>query len=203
MINFAEENGVEVFVVDLKKYCSDKLKQQCGKNYFLIDSADEESVKKLSSVLAERNINLDFIVFNNYLERLRNTGRKAEIEFSASEWDKLLEEWLLNTYLIFKYLYPFLNKESKSRVIYLNSGRGYTGQNSIESGGNIIEAGLSGALLGVMTSTAREIIPEGVSVNGIALDNNFKEKWPKIRWVMRLWMSGIAEYSCAETIMIS
>jgi len=199
IIEFAEENEIELFLIDLKKEKSNELEKKYGDHYMIYESLQADDLEKLMNNFAKENIKFDYVIFNYYFKKLR---AKKE-EFSAVDWDQLLEEWILNNFLIFKNIYPFLDKEKKSKVIYFNSARGYIGDNCIVEGGDIIEAGLAGGLTGMMTSIARETIPEGVSVNSIALANDYREKWKKIRWVLTLWMSGIAEYSCAETIKIS
>lgn len=186
-------------MIDLKKEKNNEFERKYGDHYLTYESLQSDDLEKIMLYFSKENIKFDYLILNYYFKKLRAEKK----EFSAVGWDQLLEEWILNNFLIFKNIYPFLEKEKKSKVIYFNSGRGYTGDNCTVVGGDIIEAGLAGGLTGMMTSIAREIIPEGVSVNSIALPDNYKKKWDKIKWVLTLWMSGIAEYSCAETIKIS
>ncbi|MFW6273944.1 MAG: hypothetical protein ACOC17_03450 [Halanaerobium sp.] len=198
IIKFAEAKEIEIYLIDIKKHKSSKLAEEYGDHYYTYQSLEFEELQQIIKRFSEKNIKFDYLIFNYYFDELRT----EKMEFLFKSWDDLLEEWILNSYLIFKNVYPFLNKKEKSRVIYFNSARGYTGDNCPSFGGDFIEAGLSGALTGVMTSIAREIIPEGISVNSIALADDYLDKWPKIEWVLNLWLSGMAEYSCAESVTI-
>jgi hypothetical protein len=199
IIEFAEEKEMDIYIIDLKEHKNSELEEDYGDHYFVLESLKSEDLERIMFRFSKEKIKFDYLIFNYYFDKLR----AKKNAFSSEKWDQLLEDWTLNCYLIFKNIYPFLNKDQKNRIVYFNSARGYTGDDCTAPGGDIIEAGLAGALTGVMTSIAREIIPEGVSVNSIALSDNYQDKWLKIKWVLTLWLSGIAEYSCAETITIS
>lgn len=199
MIKFAEENDLEIFLLDLKEHFKKSFEEKYDDHYLIIESLDSAGLDNIVSRFSEKKIKFDYLILNYYFDKLR----EQKEEFSSAAWDELLGNWTLNTYLLLKKFYPLLKKEDKSRVVYFNSARGYTGNNCSTAGGDLIEAGLSGAMTGVMTSIAREIIPEGVSVNSIALADDYQEKWSNIKWVLKLWLTGMAEYSCAETIQIN
>lgn len=53
-----------------------------------------------------------------------------------------------------------------------------------------------------MTSIARQIIPMGISVNGIAIRPNYMEDIERINDAIDLWLSGVLTYSCGQIIRI-
>jgi hypothetical protein len=54
----------------------------------------------------------------------------------------------------------------------------------------------------MMTSIARDIIPNGVSVNGVSLGPNYKTDLERMIWAIELWLSGICDYACGQIIRL-
>ena len=76
------------------------------------------------------------------------------------------------------------------------------GEGDLTHDGSIHENACSSGITGMMTSIARDIIPQGVSVNGIALGPSYENDLERIIWATHLWLSGMAEYSCAQILRL-
>ena len=197
VISFCNENGIKVGAIDLKKYESNELRIELNENYQCILSGDLKSVEDVVDNYIESLENFDFIICNTYFDKLRKQPING---------DETCEQWNTNYFLLLKTIVSRFNDVQQRRIIFFNSARGYTGEGEGEGqlveGGSMCEVGCASGLTGMMTSIARSIIPKGYSVNGIALGNDYKQKWDHIEWAMNLWLTGIGEYSCGETYRV-
>ena len=97
--------------------------------------------------------------------------------------------------------------ESKGgRVVYFITTTGYTGEGEGEGevniNGSIHESACSSGITGMMTSIAADIIPQGISVNGIALGAEYQSDPERILWAVNLWLSGLGDYSCGQILRL-
>ncbi len=162
-----------------------------------VESGNEASMKKGFQAAKDKLGEIDYLLCNFDLERLRK-----EEPISCENWDTCLKDWCFNYFLFLKIALESLDQGHKRQIIYFNSAYGYTGEGEGEGcllqGASLFEATCSSAITGMMTAIARSIIPKGYSVNGIALGENIQDKWPRIEWALNLWLSGMGDYSCGE-----
>lgn len=127
-------------------------------------------------------------------------------DLSLETWDSLFQDWLVNYFLVLKAVVPFMIKKHKGKIIFFNTTNGYTGEGEGEGeitlDGSIHENACSSGITGMMTSIAADIIPKGISLNGIGLGSNYKHSINNILWAVDLWFSGIAEYSCGQILRL-
>ena len=125
-------------------------------------------------------------------------------ELNPDRWNEILGDWCMNQFIVLKAAVTRFNDGKKRRIVYFNSNQGCPEEREgvVTPGGSLHEAACSGGIMGMMTSIARSIIPNGWSVNGISYDKLDDEEWPKIEWGLNLWLSGMGEYSCGETYKI-
>ncbi len=204
VIGFCKEQGIQVGAIDLEEHQNDRLQAELGLDYRCIVTGDEKSVESVVDHFVDRLGDFDYIVCNYYLDELRDQLIKQDE--TCEQWEKLLQDWTLNYFLLLKTIASRFDDAHQRRIIFFNSARGYTGEGEGEGqlveGGSICEAACASGITGMMTSIARSIIPKGYSVNGIALGEEYKEKWDHIEWAMNLWLTGIGEYSCGETYRV-
>jgi NAD(P)-dependent dehydrogenase (short-subunit alcohol dehydrogenase family) len=204
VIEFCKENGIHVGAIDLKSHQSNKLKTELKDNYQCIVSGDMKSFETVVDNYIESLGNFDYIICNTYFDTIRN--QPVGDDETCEQWDELLQDWNMSYFLLLKIIVSRFNDTHKRRIVFFNSARGYTGEGEGEGqlvdGGSLCEAGCASGLTGMMTSIARSIIPKGYSVNGIALGENYKEKWTNIEWALNVWLTGMGEYSCGETYRV-
>jgi hypothetical protein len=91
-------------------------------------------------------------------------------------------------------------------MVFFNTTVGYTGESegdgAITPSGSLHQCACSSALTGMMTSIARDAIPLGVSVNGVALGPDYAGKMDEVVWATDLWLSGICEYACGQILRL-
>ncbi len=97
-------------------------------------------------------------------------------------------------------------KAKKGKIIFINTTTGYTGEGEgegrIDLNGSIHENACSSGITGMLTSIAADIIPQGISVNGIALGNDYVNDSERLLWAINLWLSGIGDYSCGQILRL-
>lgn len=105
-----------------------------------------------------------------------------------------------------KAVVPFMIKVKQGKIVFINTTTGYTGEGEgegeIEINGSIHENACSSGITGMLTSIAADIIPQGISVNGISLGDNYINDTERILWAINLWLSGIGEYSCGQVLRL-
>ncbi|MCD6436420.1 MAG: SDR family NAD(P)-dependent oxidoreductase [Clostridiales bacterium] len=204
IIGFCKENEVQISAIDLKKYQSIKLRDELKENYQCVISGDIKSFENIVDDYIERLGNFDYIVCNTYFDRLQS--QSIDNDETCEQWEELLEDWNTSYFLLLKTIVSRFDDTKERRIIFFNSLRGYTGEGEGEGqlveGGSMREAACASGLTGMMTSIARSIIPKGYSVNGIALGEDYKQKWDNIEWAINLWLTGMGEYSCGETYRV-
>jgi NAD(P)-dependent dehydrogenase (short-subunit alcohol dehydrogenase family) len=204
VIDFCTEAGIHLGIIDLETHKSKPLEEMFGPSYHCMVSGNQSSMENIVDQIITEMGDIDYIVCNYYLDELREEMKTQEE--SCMKWEEVLEDWGLNYFLLLKTIVSRFHDDKKRRIVFFNSARGYTGEGEGEgqliSEGSIVEAACASGITGMMTSIARSIIPKGYSVNGIALGEEYKEKWGHIEWAMNLWLTGIGEYSCGETYRV-
>lgn len=162
--------------------------------------AFESAIEEIDSSLD----GIDYLICSYYIEETRTKIDPGDL--SMETWDMLFQDWLQNYFLLMKAVVPLMIQRNGGRIVFVNTTTGYTGEGEGEGeltgDGSIHESVCSSGITGMMTSIARDIIPQGVSVNGIALGPNFENDLERIIWATHLWLSGMGEYSCAQILRL-
>jgi len=203
--NFLSQNYVNLGLIDLDAY-KDAAIVNRRKNYEnkmiynTVISGNEISFQRAVEEVDDHLGGIDYLICSYYLEEAR---KKTDPEnLSTETWDTWFEEWILNYFLIMKAAVPLMIKKKGGRIVFMNTTSGYTGEGEITGEGSIHENACSSGITGMMTSIARDIIPQGVSVNGIALGPDYRNDVERIIWATHLWLSGMGEYSCGQILKL-
>ena len=165
---------------------------------------DEKTFKRAVDNLSAKFGKIDFLILSYYFEdKLKFFIDDPNLE----KWDLIRERWVDSYFLCMKTIAPHFIKNKFGRVVFLNTLAGYTGEGEgegelIVENSSIYECAASSAITGMMTSIARQIIPMGISVNGIAIRPNYMEDIERINDAIDLWLSGVLTYSCGQIIRI-
>jgi len=196
---YLESEGTTTGLLDLKGYETPGI-QKAGSFSETIIPEDPESTDHAIKNFLQSCGCPDYLILSWYLDQMRNDLEKDL--YDPQTWKTYVDKWVMSYFQILKAVYPSMAEKGSGRIVFFLSTRGYSGEGEGEGelslGGSIYEAGCASAITGMMTSIARDIIPRGISLNGIALGNNFQDKWQETEWALNLWLSGIGTYSCGQ-----
>lgn len=195
-------------MIDLKNYENREIPKNLSKNntvsYNIVESGNRKEINEVIRRLYKELGKIDYLVLSFYIEDIRSDT--DENDLSLETWENLFQDWVLNYFLILKAVVPFMIEEKKGKIIFINTTTGYTGEGEgegkIEINGSIHENACSSGITGMLTSIAADIIPQGISVNGISLGDDYINDSERILWAINLWLSGIGEYSCGQILRL-
>lgn len=154
----------------------DKLKQVChelGDNasYQVVDVSQQEQVEAGIATIIEQHKQVDVLVNNaGFIQGIRSTTALAEAE---QIWEQEIGTNLKGAMLMAVGLAPHLTRPN-GRIINISSIAAYTGGSR---GGVIGYASAKAGLHGLTCALARELSPEGITVNtispGLILETDF------------------------------
>jgi len=204
-------HGVNLCLIDLGPYRHDGLVEKVRESgsearviHQTVASGDEDGFKRVVGEAVDEWGSIDYLVCAYYLED--EAESRALDDLSLDSWDELLQGWVMNYFLVTRATFPHMIRGEKGRVVFVNTSTGYTGEGEgegeITMGGSIHESACSSAVTGMMTSIARDIIPRGVSVNGIALGPNYENDMDRVIWATDFWLSGMCEYACGQILRL-
>ena len=203
------QGGANLGLIDLDSYKHDALVENVGRPgatvvYKTVLSGRKDSFKETVDGIVNDLGSVDYLICAFYLEEER---KKIDPDgLDVDTWDGLLKEWVLNYFLVTKAVVPYMIQRKAGRIVFVNTTTGYTGEGEGEGeltgGGSIYECACSSGITGMMTSIARDIIPQGISVNGIALGPKYEDNMERVIWATDLWLSGICEYACAQILRV-
>jgi 3-oxoacyl-[acyl-carrier protein] reductase len=206
---FLSQEGVRLGLIDLDSYGQDALAENVGSPgstvvYKTVSSGREDSFQEAVDGVVSDLGSVDYLILAFYLEEER---KKVDPDgLSLDIWDKFFKEWVLNYFLAMKAVVPHMIRKAAGRVVFVNTTTGYTGEGEGEGelteGGSVYECACSSAITGIMTSMARDIIPKGISVNGVSLGPNYEDDMERTIWAVELWLSGRCEYACAQLLRL-
>lgn len=206
---FLSQNNVNLGLIDLSSYKDTKIEDNIKKSrnkvtYKTVLSGDKDAFDKIVGEIHTFLGSIDYLVCSYYIEEARKQIDPGNL--SIEKWEKLFNEWLQNYFLVMKAVVPLMIQKKGGKIVFVNTTTGYTGEGEGEgelSGDESIhESACSSGITGMMTSIARDIIPQGVSVNGVALGPNYENDLERIIWATHLWLSGMGEYSCAQILRL-
>jgi NAD(P)-dependent dehydrogenase (short-subunit alcohol dehydrogenase family) len=172
--------------------------------YETVTPGDEESFKKAIDKISTELKGIDFLVLSYYFEDKLNFSLENP---DLIKWDMIRKNWIDSYFLCVKNVLPHFMNKKFGRIVFLNSLAGYTGEGEgegelITENVSIYEGAASSGITGIMTSVARQIIPSGVSMNGVAIGPNYMKDLKRINEAVDLWLSGICEYACGQIIRL-
>jgi len=209
MSEHLSRNAVNLGLIDLDSRRDDTLaqamrKSDCQVLYRTVPHGDEDAFTKAVENISTQLGNIDYLICSYYLEDMRNEIDQRDL--SIATWERMFDEWIRSYFLILKAAVPGMIRNKGGKIVFMNTTTGYTGEGEGEGGlageGSIHESACSSALTGMMTSIARDIIPQGISVNGIALGPAYEHDRDRILWAAHLWLSGMGDYSCAQILRL-
>jgi 3-oxoacyl-[acyl-carrier protein] reductase len=209
MSEYLSHSDVDLGLIDLDSRGNDMLAHTVGKSerqvlYRTVPPGNEDAFTEAVEDLSAQLGGIDYLVCSYYLEDMRNEIDEEDLFIET--WDRMFDEWIRSYFLILKAAVPGMIRKKSGKIVFVNTTTGYTGEGEGEGGlageGSIHESACSSAITGMMTSIARNIIPEGISVNGIALGPAYERDRDRILWAAHLWLSGMGDYSCAQIIRL-
>jgi len=205
---FLAQNNVNLGLIDLKSYANREILKGFKKDnkiiYKIVESGNKDEIDEVIKEIYKNFGKINYLICSFYINDIRNKIKQEDL--SLKTWDNLFQDWIINYFLILKAVVPLMIKAEEGNIIFINTLTGYTGEGEGEGqimvNGSIHESGCSSGITGMLTSIAADIIPQGISVNGIALGTNYKNDAERMLWAVNLWLSGIGEYSCGQILRL-
>jgi NAD(P)-dependent dehydrogenase (short-subunit alcohol dehydrogenase family) len=205
---FLGQNNVNLGLIDLKDYANREILNSFNKDnkviYKMVESGNKDEIDEIIKEIYKNFGKIHYLICSFYICDIRNKIKPEDL--SLQIWDNLFQEWIINYFLIMKAVVPLMIKAKGGRILFINTLTGYTGEGEGEGqiivDGSIHESACSSGITGMLTSIAADIIPQGISVNGIALGTNYKNDAERILWAVNLWLSGIGDYSCGQILRL-
>jgi NAD(P)-dependent dehydrogenase (short-subunit alcohol dehydrogenase family) len=205
---YLAQKNVNLGLIDLDSSKDNKIiddfKEKKNIIYDTISSGDQNNTEKVVEKIYNNFGEIDFLVCSYYFDDLRKKINPEDL--SLKTWENLFQDWVMNYFLVLKTVVPLMIQKQSGKIIFFNTTSGYTGEGEGEGHiileGSIHESACSSGITGMMTSIAADIIPNGISVNGIALGPEYNIDPKRIIWTINLWLSGLGEYSCGQIIRL-
>jgi 3-oxoacyl-[acyl-carrier protein] reductase len=122
-----------------------------------VNVADESSVKKLAEASFAKFDRIDILVNDAgvYL-------KSSVVDMSEADWDRTLDVNLGGNFLCCRAFVPAMRAQKGGRIISIASGIGHYGMKQFSH-----YAASKAAIIGLVKSLARELGPDGITVNAI------------------------------------
>ena len=166
---FAEhccQNGAEVVIAEKNAEWGEQAEtalRDAGHtaSFFPVDVADPDSVNALSAELTKRYERIDGLVNNAALAT--GIGGKSFEEIDLETWDAVMRINVRGTWLAVKALALLLRRSDSGRVVNLASDTALWGAPKL-----LHYVSSKGAVIAMTRSLARELGPDGITVNAVA-----------------------------------
>lgn len=134
----------------------------CDAHFVPVDLADPQSVEEFAGQVGRRFGRLDGLVNNAAIAT--GIGGKTFEEIDIETWDRVMQVNVRGTWLVVRALAPLLRKSEKGgRIVNLASDTALWGAPKL-----LHYVSSKGAIISMTRSLARELGPDGISVNAIA-----------------------------------
>jgi 3-oxoacyl-[acyl-carrier protein] reductase len=154
--------GAKVVVADLQsekaRSVADEVKILGGDALgFEVNVADESSVKRLAEATFADFGRIDILVNDAgvYL-------KSSVVDMSEADWDRTIDINLGGNFLCCRAFVPAMREQKSGRIISIASGIGHYGMKQFSH-----YAASKAAIIGFVKSLARELGPDGITVNAI------------------------------------
>jgi NAD(P)-dependent dehydrogenase (short-subunit alcohol dehydrogenase family) len=151
----AKAAGAEVLIADLLE-SGKEVAKAIGARFYKVDLSKERSIKSLANKLKR----LDGLVNN---AAITNSGGRVLEELDSATWDKVMAVNVRAPFLLTRALLPLLRKSGAGRIVNIASDTAAWGAPRL-----LAYTASKGALIAMTRSMARELGPEGITVNAIA-----------------------------------
>jgi 3-oxoacyl-[acyl-carrier protein] reductase len=123
-----------------------------------VDVASETSVKQMAKAAFERFGRVDILanIAGIYFPK------KSVVDLSEEDWDRTININLGSNFLCCREFVPAMRKQKSGRIISVASGIGHYGMRQFSH-----YAASKAAIMGFVKSLAREVGPDGITVNAI------------------------------------
>jgi 3-oxoacyl-[acyl-carrier protein] reductase len=203
--------GINLGLIDLDpRNCDDLVGELRGYGVkamsSTVDSSDPKNYVESADKLEMYLDGIDYLICSYYPDHEEDNTELDVDRLSMEKWDEAFGEWVESYFFVTKAVLPYMLKNKFGKIIFMNTLSGYTGEGEGEGQlsyeGSIYECACSSALTGIMTSMARDLIPLGIDVKGIALSSSSEIDTERILNAVVLCLSGLAEYSCGQIIRL-
>lgn len=123
-----------------------------------VDVASETSVKEMAKATLERFGRIDILanIAGIYFPK------KSVVDLSEEDWDRTIDINLGSNFLCCREFVPSMRRQQSGRIISVASGIGHYGMRQFSH-----YAASKAAIMGLVKSLARELGPDGITVNAI------------------------------------
>ena len=163
----AAADAARIVVADLNAQWGEATASRLGKmgvsaEFLPVDLGDPASVEAFGTALAARHQSIDGLVNNAAIAT--GIGGKTFEEIDIETWDRVMRVNVRGTWLVTKVLAPLLRRSTRGgRIVNLASDTALWGAPRL-----LHYVGSKGAIISMTRSLARELGPDGISVNAIA-----------------------------------
>jgi len=156
------EAGAQVVLSDVLHERGQALAKELGSKacYVPMDLADPVDIEAGVARAAERWGGLDGLINN---AALTNSGGKYFNEISIETWDRVMQINVRGSWLVTRAVHPHLKASGRGRVVNLASDTALWGAPRL-----LAYVASKGAVVSMTHALARELGPDGITVNAIA-----------------------------------
>ncbi len=152
--------GARVVISDVLHERGQALAAELASPYVPMDLLDPQAISQGVAAAAAALGGLDGLINN---AAITNSGGKALDEISVETWDRVMDVNVRGTWLVTAAARPFLAASGSGRIVNLASDTALWGAPRL-----LAYAASKGAVISMTRSLARELGPEGITVNAIA-----------------------------------
>ena len=165
------DEGVIIYLTDIKitkelNQTVQQIKNKGGLAYYdKLDVTKENDVNHIVNKIMKEHKSIDLLINNASLTGAKYTGdRFTIINLDVEDWNKMISVALTGSFICTKYVSPHMIKQNWGRIINTSSIHGFVGSDY----GSSHYASAKAGLIGFTKSAAKELGPNGITVNAIA-----------------------------------
>ena len=172
------EEGAHVVVADIDHAAAEVVVQALaarGREALAVrvDVADEASTLAMARETFERFGRIDVLVTNAAIFATIPISRVAFDQITPDEWDQVMTVNVKGVWLCCRAVVPYMRRQGKGKIINIGSGTMFAGS---PTRGHYVAS--KGAVLAFTRSLARELGPDGITVNILCPGSTLSEAEP-------------------------
>lgn len=152
--------GARVVISDVLHERGQQVAAELGAAYVPMDLLDPEAIHTGVAAAAQALGGLDGVINN---AAITNSGGKTLDEITVDTWDRVMDVNVRGTWLVTQAARPFLAASGTGRIVNLASDTALWGAPRL-----LAYTASKGAVISMTRSLARELGPDGITVNAIA-----------------------------------
>jgi 3-oxoacyl-[acyl-carrier protein] reductase len=137
------------------------------------DISDAAKVDQMVEAVTERFGRIDVLVNNAAMFSVVPMSREGFDKLSEDEWDRMMAVNLRGVWLCCKAVAPVMREQGRGKIVNISSGTALKG-----SASRIHYVTSKAGILGFTKSLARELGPDGITVNCVAPGSTLSEENP-------------------------